>query len=125
MSYNIEQNKNSFLKLISKWEFYYRSSNTPERSPEKRTLDAVQKQPLLNCYKNITTNDVPCLKETRSRISLKKRKNFLTEVDKLNLVKGGYRKESYLQDEEVDLRLTKQQKLCKERLHPLSYFDKF
>ena len=51
--------------------------------------------------------------------------NFQTDTDKLNIVVYRYRNNSYLKDNEVDLKLTENQSLLAKRFHLLSYIDIF
>ena len=49
--------------------------------------------------------------------------NFQTDTDKLNVVVYHYRNSLYLNDDEVDLKITEYQSLLAKRVYLLSYID--
>ena len=81
MIWNIGDNRNLFLKLISKLGF-----TTPKTPPEKLTLTVVEMQQLPDIEKTDSREEISCLKCTiyngRRKVCVK----FQTDTDKLNNV---------------------------------------
>ena len=125
MSWNIGVNRNLFLKLKSKLRLYHVVLRTPQTSPEKLTLTVAEMQQLPDIEKTDSKEEISCLKWTiyngRKKVSV----NFQTDTDKLNIVVYRYRNNSYLKDNEVDLKLTEYQSLLAKRVHLLSFIDIF
>ena len=125
MSWSIGDNRNFFLKLKSKVELYHVLLTTPETSPEKLTLTIVEMQQLPDIEKTDSKEELSCLNWTiyngRRRVCVK----FQTDRDKLNIVVYRYRNNLYLEDNEVDLKLTEYQSFLAKRIYHWSYIDKF
>ena len=106
MSWIIGDNRNLFLKSKSKLGLYHVVLTTPKTSPEKVTLTVVETQQLPDIEKTDSKEEISCLKWTifigRRKVCVK----FQTDTDKLNIVVYHYRKNLYLNDDEVDLKLT-------------------
>ena len=111
MSWNIGDNRNLFLELKSKLGLYHVVLTTPKTSPEKLTLTVVEMQQLPDIEKTDSKEEKSCLKWTiyndRRRVCV----NFQTDTDKLNIVVYQYRNNLYLKDNELDLKLSKNQSL--------------
>ena len=111
MSWNIGDNRNLFLKLKSKLGLYHVVLTTPKTSPVKLTLTVVEMQLLPDVEKTDSKKEIYCLKWSiyngRRRVCV----NFQTDTDKLNIVVYRYRKNFYIKDNEVDLKLTEYQSL--------------
>ena len=68
-------------------------------------------------------NEISCLKWTiyngRGKVCI----SFKTDMDKLNIVVYRYRKNTYVKDAEMELKLTEYKKLLSKRVYLLSYLD--
>ena len=98
---------------------------TPETSPEKFTLAAVEMQQLPDIEKTYSKEEVSCLKWTICNGRTKVCVNFQTDTDTLNFVVYRYRNNSYHKDNEVILKLTEYQSPLAKRVYFLSYIDFF
>ena len=125
MSWNIGDNRNLFLKLKSKLGLYLVVLTTPNTSPEKLTLTIVEMQQLPDIEKTDSKEEISCLKWTIYNGRRKVCVNFQTDTDKLNIAVYRYRKNLYLKDNEVDLKLAEYQSLLAKRVYLLSYIDIF
>ena len=125
MSWNIGDNRNLFLKLKSKLGLYHVVLTTPKTSPEKITLTVVEMQQLPDIEKTDTKEEISCLKWTIYNGRRKLCVNFQTDTVKLNINVYRYRNNSYLKDNEVDLKLTEYQSVLAKRVYLLSYIDLF
>ena len=76
MSWNIEDNRNLFLKSESLLGLYHVVLTTPKFSPERHTLNVVEMQQLLDIEKTYSIKEIFCLKWTRINRSIKKCVNF-------------------------------------------------
>ena len=117
MSWNIGDNRNLFLKLITKLGLYHVVLTTPKTSIEKLTLTVVEMQQFPDIEKTYPKEEISCKKWT---IYIGWRKvwvNFQTDADKLNFVVYRYRNNLYLKDNEVDVKLTENQSLLGKRVH--------
>ena len=120
MSWNIGDNRNLFPKLNSKLGLYHFVLKTPKFSCEKLTLIVVEMQQLPNIEKT-DSKEISCLKCTIYNGRRKVCVNFQTDTDKLNIAVYHYRNKLYLEDKEVDLKLTNYQSLLAKRIFLLSY----
>ena len=125
MSWNFGDDRNLCLKLKSKLGLYHVVLTSPKTSPEKLTLTVVEMQQLPDIEKTDSKEEISCQKWTIYNGSRKICENFQTDTDKLNIVGYRYRKNSYLKDNEVDLKLTEYQSLLAKRVYLLSYIDIF
>ena len=94
-------------------------------SPEKPTLTVVEMQQLRDIEKTDSREEISCLKWTVYNGRRKVCVTFQTDTEKLNIVVYRYRNNSYLKDNEVDLKLTEYQSLLAKRVYHLSYLDIF
>ena len=124
MSWNIGDNRNLVLKLISKLGLHHVVLTTPKTSPEKLTLTVVEMQQLPYIEKTDSKEEISCLKWTIYN-GRKVFVNFQTDTDKLNIAVYRYRNNLYLKDNEVDLQLTEYQSFLAKRVYLLSYIDIF
>ena len=106
MSWNIEVNRNLFLKSKSKLELYHVVLTTPKTSPEKIPLTVVEMQQLPALEKTTSTAEISRLNWTKYNGRRKVGVNFQTDTDKLNIVVYRYRNSLYLKDNGVDLKMT-------------------
>ena len=124
MSWNIEDNKNLFLKLKTKLGLYHVELKSKD-SREKITLTLVGTQQLPDIEKTDSKDEVSCLKWTiyngRKKVCI----NFQTDTDKVNIVVYRYRNSMYLKDTERDLKLTEYKKILAKRVFLLCYIDIF
>ena len=123
LSWNIGDNRNFFLKLKSKLGLYHVVLTTPKTSPEKITLTVVEMQQLPDLEKTDSKEEISCLKWTIYNDRRKVCVNFQTDTDSLNIVVYRYRNNLYLEDNELDLKLSEYQSLLAKRLYFLSYTD--
>ena len=105
MSWNIGENRNLFLKLKSKLGLYYVVLTTPKTSPKKHTLTVVEMQQLPDIERTDSKEEISFLKWTIYNGRRKVCVNFQTDTDNLNFVVYRYRKNLFLKDNEVDLKL--------------------
>ena len=125
MSWNIGDKKNFFFKLKSKLGLYHVAFTTPKTSTEKLTLTVVEMQQLPDIEKTDAKEEISCRKWTIYNGRRKVCVNFQTDTDKLNIVVYHYRKNLYLKDNEVILKLSEYESLLAKRVYPLSYIDIF
>ena len=124
MSWNIGDNRNLFLKLITKLGLYHVELKTKD-SLEKIMLTLVETQQLPDIEKSDSRDEISCLKWTIYNGRRKVCINFQTATDKVNIVVYRYRNNTYLNDTEMDLKLTEYKKLLAKRVYFLSYIDIF
>ena len=124
MSWNIEDNRNFFLKLKTKLALYHVALKSKD-SPGKITLTLVESQQLPDIEKVDSKDEISCLKWTIYNGRRKVCINFQTDADKVNLVVYRYRKNTYLKDTEMDLKLSEYKNLPTKRVYLLSYLDIF
>ena len=126
MSWNIGENRNLFPKLKTKLGLYHvELRSKPKDSPEKITLTLVETQQLPDIEMVDSKDEISCLKwiihNSRRKVCI----NFQTDTDKVNIVVYRYRNNMYLNDTEMDLKLTEYKKLLARRVFLLSYIDIF
>ena len=124
MSWDIGDNRNLFLKLKTKLGLYHVELKSKD-SPEKITLALVETQQLPDIEKVDSKNEISCLKWTIYNGRRKVCISFKTDMDKLNIVVYRYRKNTYVKDTEMELKLTEYEKLLSKRVYLLSYIDVF
>ena len=89
----------------------------PETSLEKLTLTVVEMQQLPDIEKTDSKEKISCLKWTKYNGRRKLSVNFQTDTEELNIVVYHYRKNLYLKDNEVMLKLSEDESLfCKKSL---------
>ena len=124
MSWNIEDNRNLFLKLKTKLGLYHVELRSKD-SPEKITLTLVETQHLPDFEEGDSKDEIFSLKWTiyngRRNVCI----NFQADTEKVNIVVYRYRNITYLKDTEMDLKLTEYKKLLAKRVYLLSYIDIF
>ena len=125
MSWNVGDNRNLFVTLKSKLGLYHVVLTTPKTCTEKLTLTVVQMQQLPDIEKTDSKEEICCLKWTIYNGRRKVCGNFQTDTDKLNIVVYRYRKNLYLKDNEVILKLSQYESLLAKRVYLLKYNDKF
>ena len=94
-------------------------------SPEKFTLTLVETQQLPDIEKSDSKDEIFCLKWTIYNGRRKVCINLQTDTDKVNIVVYPYRNNTYLNDNEIDSKLTEYKKLLARRVYLLSYIDIF
>ena len=124
MSWNIEDNRNLFLKLKTRLGLYHVELESKD-SPKKITLILVETQQLPDIEKADSKDEISCLKRTIYNGRRKVCINFQTDTDKGNIVVYRYRNSTYLKDTEMDLKMTEYKKLLAKRVYPLSYIELF
>ena len=124
MSWNIEDNRNLFLKLKTKLGLYHVGLKCKD-SPEKITLTLLETQQLPDTKKSASRDEISCLNWTIYKSRRKVCINFQIDTDKVNIVVYRYRNNTYLKDTERDLKLTEYKKLLAKRIFLLSYIDIF
>ena len=124
MSWNIEDNRNLFLKLKTKLGLYHVELRSKD-SPEKITLTLVETQQLPDIEEGDSKEEISCLKWTIYNGRRKVCINFQTDTDKVNIVVYRNRNIAYLKDTQMDLKLTEYKKLLARRVYLLSYIDIF
>ena len=112
MSWNIGDNGKLFLKLKTKLGLYLvERKNKRKYFPEKITLTLIETQHLPDIEKVDSKDEISCIKWTiyngRGEVCI----NFQTDADKVNIVVCRYRNNTYLEDTEMDLKLTEYKKL--------------
>ena len=125
MSWNIGENRKLFLNLKSKLGLYHVVLTTPKTSPEKDTLILVEMQQLSEIEKVDSKNEISCPKWTIYNGKRKVCISFKPDMDKFNIVVYHYRNNTYVKDTEMELKLTKYEKLLSKRVYLLSYIDVF
>ena len=111
MNWNIEENRNIFLKLKSNLGLYHVVLKTPKIFPEKNTLTLVEMQQLPEIEKVDLKNEISCLKWTIYNGRRKVCISFKTDMDNLNIVVYCYQNKRYVKDTEMELKLTEYEKL--------------
>ena len=124
MSWNIGDNRNLFLQLKAKLGLYHVELKGKD-SPEKLTLTLVEFQQLPDIEKTDSRDEISCLKWTIYNGRRKVCINLQTDTDKVNIVVYRYRNSTYLNDTEMDLKLTEYKKVLAKRVYLLSYIDIF
>ena len=124
MSWNIEDNRNLFLKLKTKLGLYHVELKKKD-SPGKITLTLVETQQAPDIEKVDSKDEISCSKWTIYNGRRKVCINFPTDADKVNIVVYRYRNNTYLKDTEKDLKLSEYKKLLAKRVYFLSYIDHF
>ena len=125
MKWNIRDKRNFFLELNSKLGHYHVVLTTPEIFPEKHTLTVVEMQQLPDIEKTDSKEEISFLKRTKYNGRRKVCGNFQTDTDMLNIVVYRYRKNLYLKDNEVILKLSEYESLLAKQVYLLSYIDIF
>ena len=123
MSWNIGVNRNLFLKLKSKLGLYHVFLTTPKTSPEKLTMTVVEMQQLPDIEKTDSNEEISRLKWTKYNDRKKVCVNFQTDTDTLNNVVYSYQNSLYLNDNQVDLKMTEYQSLLAKRVFLWSFID--
>ena len=119
MSWNIGENRNLFLRLKTKLGLYHVVLTTPKTSPTKITLTRAKLQQLPELEQ--CEDEISCLKWTIYNDRRKICVGFQTDTDKVDIVVYRYRKNTYLKDTEIELKLTEYKTLLAKRLYLLSY----
>ena len=104
---------------------YHIELTKPKVSPENITQTLVETQQLPDIEKIDSKDETSCLKWTFYNCRRKVCINFQTDADHVNIVVYRYRKNTYLKDTELDLKLTEYKKLLAKRVYLLSYIDIF
>ena len=126
MRWSIGNNRNLFLRLKSKLILYHVQLRSIHKDfPEKITLTQVETQQLQDIEKVDSKDEFSCSKWTIYNGRRKKRINFQTDADKVNLVVYRYRNNTYFKDTEMELKLTEYKMLLAKRVYLLSYIDIF
>ena len=123
MSCSIGENRNLFFQLNSKFGLYHAVLTAAKISPAKITLNLVEMQQLPEIEKVDFKNKISC---PEWRIYNGRRKvciSFRTDMYKLNIVVYRYRNNIYVNDTEMELKLTKYEKIPIKRIYLLSYID--
>ena len=97
----------------------------PKILTKKIKLTLAETQQLPDIEKVDSKDEFFCLKWTIYNGRRKVCINFQTGSDKVNIVVYRYRKNTYLKDTEMELKLTEYKKLLAKRLHLLNYIDIF
>ena len=124
MSWNNGDDRNLFLKIKTKMRLYHVEHRSKD-SPEKITLTLVETQQLPDIEKADSKDQNSCLKWTIYNGRRKVCISFQTDTDKVNLVVYRYQNNTYLKDNEMDLKLTEYKNLPAKRVYLLSYTDIF
>ena len=124
MSWNIGDNRNLFLKLKTKLGLCHVELKSKD-SPEKITLTLVETQQLADIQKVDSKHETSCLKWSFYNGRRKVCINFQTDTDKVIIVEYRYRNNTYLNETEMDLKLTEYKKLLAKRVYLMSYIDIF
>ena len=125
MSWNIGDNRNLFIKLITKLGLYHVEHRKPKDSPKKSTPTLVETQQLPDIEKVDSEAEISCLKWT----IYNDRRNlciiFQTDTDKLNVVVYRHQNNTYLKVAEMELKLTEYKELLAKPVYLFSYIDIF
>ena len=124
MSWNIGDNRKLFFKPKTKLGLYHVELKSKD-SPKKITLTLVETQQMPDIEMSDSKDKISCLKWTIYNGMRKVCINFQTDTDKVNIVVYRYRNSPYLNDSEMDLKLTEYKKLLAKRVYLLSYIDIF
>ena len=106
MNWNIRDKRNLSLKLKSKLGLYHVVLTTSKHSTEKLTLTVVEMQQLPDFEKTDSKREMSRLKWTIYSGMRKVCANFQTDTDKFKIVVYRYQNRLYLEDIEIDLKLT-------------------
>ena len=124
MSWNNGGNRNLFLKLKTELGLNHVELRIKD-SPGRITPTLVETQQLPNIEKLDSKEEFSCLKWTIYNGRRKVCINYRTDTDKVNIDVYHYRKNTYLKDTEMDLKLTEYKELLAKRIYLLSYIDIF
>ena len=94
---------------------YHVVLTTPKTSPEIITLTSVEMQQLPEIEKVDSKNEICCLKWTIYNGRRKVFISFKTDMDKLKIVVYRYRKNTYVKDTEMELKMTEYEKLISKK----------
>ena len=94
----------------------YHVEHKSKDSLKNITLTLVETQQLPDIQKVDSKEEISCLKWTIYNGRRKVCINFQTDTDKVNIVVYRYRKSTYLNDTEVDLKLTEYKKILAKRV---------
>ena len=97
----------------------------PNDFPGNITLTLVETQQLPDIEKVDSKDEIPCLKWTKYNHRGKVCINVQTDTDKMNIIAYRYRNNTYIKDNEMDLKLTEYKNLLAKRVYFLSYIDIF
>ena len=107
MVLNNADNENLYCKLKLKLGLYHVVLKTLKPSPQKVTVTVVEMQQFPDSEKTDSKEEITCLKSTvyngRTEVCV----NFKTDTNNLSIVWYRYRKNLYLKNNEVHLKLTK------------------
>ena len=109
MSWNIGDIRKLFLRLKTKLGLYHVELKSKD-SPEKITLTLVETKQLPDIGEAYSKDEISCFKWTFYNGRRKVCINFQTDTDKENIFVFHYRNSTYLQDTEMDLKLTEYKK---------------
>ena len=124
MIWNIGDNRNLFLRLKNELGLYHVETRSKSKnSPGKITLTLVETQQLPIIEKIDSKGEISCLYWTIYNGRRKVGINFQTNADKVNIVVYHYRNNTYLNDTEMDLKLTEYKKHLAKGVYLLSYID--
>ena len=124
MSWTNGDNRNLFLKLRTELGLNHFELRIKD-SPGRIMLTVVETQQLPDIEKVDSKEEISCLKWTIYNGRRKVCINYRTDTDKVNLVVYHYRKNTYLKDTEMDLKLTEYKEILSKRIYLLSYIDIF
>ena len=124
MGWIIGDIRNLFLKLKTKLGLYHVELKCKD-STGKITLTLVETQQLPDIEKVDSKGEISCLKWTIYNGRRKVCISFQTDTDKVNIVVYRYRNNLYLNDTEMDLKLSEYKNLLAKRIYLLSYIDIF
>ena len=125
MSWNIRDNRNLFLRLKTKLGLFHVELRKPKHSLEKITPTLVETQQLTAIEKIDSKSGSFCLKKTIYNGRRKLCINFQTDTEKVDIVVYRNQNNTYLNDTEMDLKLTEYKKLLAMRVYLLCYIDIF
>ena len=125
MSWNIRENRNLYFKMKSELGLYHVVLTTPKTSPEKFTVTLVEMQQLPEIEKMDSRNEISCPKRTIYNGRRKVCISFKTDMEKLNIVVYRYRTNTSAKDNEMELKVTENEKLLSKRVYLVSYLDVF
>ena len=106
MSWIFGENRNLFLKVKSKMRLKPVVLKSRKSSPRKLTLTVVGMQQLPDIGKTVSNAELSRKKCTIFNGRRKVCVNFKMDTDKLNIVVYRYRKNTYVKDTEMEIKLT-------------------